>query len=80
MTNDALLHVRIDSKTKKKIEKFAKRFGLSTSDGVRLLINQGLKTGEIPLVPNAETQKAIDDDNLQEVSLADLSKMILGGK
>lgn len=80
MPNDALLHVRIDSKTKNKIERFAKRFGLSTSDGVRMLINQGLQAKEILLVPNDETQKAIDDDNLQEISLTDLSKMILGDK
>lgn len=80
MPNDALLHVRIDTKTKNKIERFSKRFGLSTSDGVRLLLNQGLQAKELPLVPNAETQKAIDDDELQEISLADLSKMILGDK
>jgi len=80
MPNDALLNVRIDSKIKNKIEKYSKRLGVSTSDGVRILLNQGLRMKDLPHIPNAETQKALRDENLHEVSLSDLSKMILGNK
>lgn len=64
MPNDALLQVRIDPKTKDKAAKLFKRFGLSTSDGVRLLINQALRTKDIPHIPNAETRKALRDKNI----------------
>ena len=49
MPNDALLQVRIDSKIKDKAAKFFKRYGLSTSDGVRLLITQALRAKELPM-------------------------------
>lgn len=80
MPNDALLQVRIDPKTKDKASKFFKRFGLSTSDGVRLLITQALRAKELPHVPNAETRKALRDENLTEISPDDLTKMIMGDK
>ncbi len=80
MANDALLHIRIDRKTKDRAAKFFKRYGLSTSDGVRLLIAQALRAKELPHVPNAETQKALRDENLQEISPDDLTEMIMGEK
>lgn len=79
MANDALLHVRIDTKTKDRAAKFFKRYGLSTSDGVRLLISQALRAKELPHVPNAETRKALRDENLTEISHSDLTKIIMGG-
>ncbi|MCC8165303.1 MAG: type II toxin-antitoxin system RelB/DinJ family antitoxin [Planctomycetes bacterium] len=78
MANDALLHVRIDTKTKNRAAKFFKRYGLSTSDGVRLLIAQALRAQELPHVPNAETRKALRDENLQEITPDDLTTMIMG--
>ena len=62
MPNDALLQVRIDSKIKDKTAKFFKRYGLSTSDGVRLLITQALRAKELPHVPNATTRRALMAD------------------
>jgi addiction module RelB/DinJ family antitoxin len=74
MPNDALLQVRIDAKTKERAAKFFKRFGLSTSDGVRLLITQALRAKELPHVPNAATRRAlvadvepIADDELEKL-------------
>ncbi len=78
--NNAEIRVRLNAKTKEKAEKLFKRHGLSTGDGVRLLIDQAVRVKEIPHIPNAETQKALRDGNLREISLSDLSKMILGNK
>lgn len=79
MPNDALLQVRIDPKTKDKAAKFFKRFGLSTSDGVRLLITQALRAKELPHIPNAETRKAIEDSragrDLEKTTLEGLKKI-----
>lgn len=50
MANDAMIQVRIDTKTKTKAAKFFKRFGLSTSDGVRLLIAQALRAKDLAYI------------------------------
>lgn len=74
MANDTLLHVRIDTKTKDRAAKFFKRYGLSTSDGVRLLISQALRAKELPHVPNAATRRALmaDVEPMPEGGLAEL--------
>lgn len=80
MANDALIQVRIDSKMKKKAAKFFKNFGLSTSDGVRLLIAQALQAKDLPHIPNAETRKAMEDveaGRTEEISRENLRKLIL---
>ncbi len=59
MANDASLHIRIDAKTKDRAAKFFKRYGLSTSDGVRLLISQALRAKELPHIPNTATRRAV---------------------
>ncbi len=79
----AMIHVRIDAKTKEKAEKLFKRHGLSTSDGMRLLINQATAEDTLPHIPNAETQKAMEDvlaGRTECVSLADLKTRLLGAQ
>ncbi len=78
--NNAEIRVRLNAKTKDKAEKLFQRYGMSTGDGVRLLIDQAIRAKEIPHIPNAETQKTLRDENLYEISSSELSKMILGDK
>ncbi|MDR1612204.1 MAG: type II toxin-antitoxin system RelB/DinJ family antitoxin [Planctomycetota bacterium] len=81
MPNDALLQVRLDAKTKTRAEKFFKRFGLSASDGVRLLINQAMTEKTLPRIPNAETRKAIEECRAgrgEIVPMSELKERILG--
>ena len=79
MANDAMIQVRIDSTTKNKAAKLFKRFGLSTSDGVRMLINRAIQEKDIPHIPNALTRKTIEDAranrNMKTVTLDDLQKI-----
>ena len=56
------IRVRLNSGTKDKTEKFFQRYGMSISDGVRLLISQALHTGDIPHIPNEETCRALEAD------------------
>lgn len=79
--NDAEIRVRIDAKTKTKIEKVFKRYGMTTSDGVRLLIKHAAEEKEIPRIPNAETRKALKDaleGKVERISLQNLRRQILG--
>ncbi len=79
--NNAEIRVRLNAKTKDKAERFFKRHGLSTSDGVRRLIDSAI-TDEDPWlahkmsshIPNAETQRALMADvmPLPEGGLAEL--------
>lgn len=62
MSNDAVIQVRMDAKTKSKAVKLFKRYGLSTSDGVRLLITQALRAKELPHIPNTTTRRALMAD------------------
>ena len=81
MPNTAMLQIPVDSGTKARIEKFFKRFGLSASDGVRLLIEQTLEAEELPFVPNAETREAIEESRAgkgEVVPMSELKKRILG--
>ncbi len=77
----AVIQVRLDAKTKDKAEKFFKRHGLSTSDGVRRLIDSAITDKDPWLahkmsshIPNAETQRALMEDvmPLPEGGLAEL--------
>ncbi len=84
-TATAMIQVRIDSKTKDRAARFFKRHGLSTSDGVRLLIDRALKDKDPWLahemsshIPNAETHKAIEEglaEKSEPVTLEELRKM-----
>ena len=83
-TAKATIQVRVDRKTKEKAARFFKRFGLSTSDGVRRLIDGAINDKDpwlahemTPHIPNAETREALLDEDLQEISLSDLRKMFL---
>ncbi len=57
----AEIRVRLNAKTKLRAEKFFKRHGMSTGDGVRLLISQAMLEDALPHIPNAETQKAMEE-------------------
>ncbi len=83
--NNAEIRVRLNAKLKDKVEKLFKRHGLSTGDGVRLLINRAVKEDDPWLahdmsshIPNAETREAIEDSlsgrNLETITLEDLRK------
>ncbi len=83
--NSAEIRVRLSAGAKDRAEKFFKRHGLSTSDGVRRLIDSALRDKDPWLahkmsshIPNAETAAALRDENLYEISPEDLTKMILG--
>ena len=77
MPNDALIQVRIDAKKKTRAMRLFKRFGLSTSDAVRMFINQALEEKALPFlphIPNDETLKALaaevepmDDGGLEKI-------------
>ncbi len=68
LENTAEIRVRLTAKTKSRAEKLFKRYGLSTGDGVRRLIDRAIK-GEDPWlahemsshIPNAETARAIEE-------------------
>ncbi len=79
----AVIQVRVDAKTKDKAEKFFKRHGVSTGDGMRLLINQAMAEDALPHIPNAETQKAMEDvlaGQTEHVSLSELKTRLLGAQ
>ena len=81
MPNNEVIQVRVDARTKNKAVKFFKKFGLSTSDGVRLLITQAMAEKVLPRIPNLETQKAIEecrDGQGEVVPLSELKNRILG--
>lgn len=82
--NDAEIRVRIDAKTKSKAERLFKRYGMSTSDGIRLLIDSAIKDKVLPRdpdaphIPNAETLRVIEEaaagKNLETVTIEDIRK------
>lgn len=77
MSNDAVIQVRIDAKMKTKAARLFKRFGMSTSDGVRLLLAQAIQEKDLPHIPNAETRKAIEECRAgggEVITLDDLKK------
>ena len=66
--NNAEIRVRLSAKTKSRAEKFFKRHGLSTSDGVRRLIDSAIADEDPWLahrmsshLPNSESMKAIEE-------------------
>ncbi len=66
--NNAEIRVRLNAKTKDKAERFFKRHGLSTSDGVRRLIDSVISDNDPWLacrmsshIPNAETEEVLRD-------------------
>jgi antitoxin component of RelBE/YafQ-DinJ toxin-antitoxin module len=83
-TAKATIQVRVDAKTKDKAARFFKRHGLSTSDGVRRLIDKAITDKDSWLahemsshLPNAESLKAIEEALVgdgEEITLADLRK------
>ncbi len=79
----AEIRVRLNAKTKSRAEKFFKRYGITTSDGVRMFINNALKEKMLPFdpgtphIPNAESLKAIEESLAgggEIVTLTDLRK------
>jgi DNA-damage-inducible protein J len=61
-TQTAMLHVRVDEKTKQDAQQALKAMGMSVSDAVRLFLNRVVADQAFPLelkVPNAKTQTAM---------------------
>ena len=61
-TQSSMLHIRIDSKLKRKATETLTAIGLSASDAVRLLFHRIAADQAFPLelkVPNAQTQRAM---------------------
>jgi DNA-damage-inducible protein J len=64
MAQNALVRARIDEDVKRKAEAILATIGLTTSDALRLLLHRVVAEKRLPfapLVPNAETIKAIED-------------------
>ncbi len=73
--------MRVDAKTKSRAEKIFKRQGLSTSDGIRLLLDKAIAEHGASHIPNAETEKAMRDvraGRTERVALSELKKRLLG--
>lgn len=65
MSNDVVVQVRMDGKTKAKAEKIFKRLGMSTSEAVRIFFAQTVEEKGIPFrphIPNAATRRALVAD------------------
>ena len=78
MPASATIQVRIDAKLKSKAEKLFKRCGMTTSEAVRIFINQAVEEKGMPFtphVPNAETLRAIEDSEAGRVEYASLAKL-----
>ena len=61
-TQSSMLHIRMDSKLKRKATETLSAIGLSASDAVRLLFHRIAADQAFPLelkVPNAQTQRAM---------------------
>ncbi len=77
--------MRLNAKTKSRAEKLFKRHGLSTGDGVRLLIDRALREKDpwfahdmSPHIPNAGTRRAIEEglaEKLEPATLEEIRKM-----
>ncbi len=81
MSNEALIHVRIDQKTKAKAEKIIRRLGMTHSDAVRMYYSQIIEEKGIPFrshIPNDESLAAITEakaGKLTKTSMAELKKI-----
>lgn len=66
-SDKAVIQVRVDATIKSKAAKLFRRHGMSTSDGVRLLLDQAVRDDILPFdpdaphTPNAATRKAIEE-------------------
>ena len=62
MGKSAIVHARIEPKTKKKAEDVLKKLGMSPTEAIRLFYNQICLRGGIPfpvLIPNEVTNKTL---------------------
>lgn len=69
MSADAMLHVRLDEKTKTRAAKVLNKMGLSMSDAVRLLFTRVAEEKAMPFeirVPNKRTQKTLESSDRNE--------------
>lgn len=76
--NDSEIRVRINAKTKDKVEKLFKRFGMTTADGVRLLIDSAIREKDLPHIPNPRTAKMIEEgiaEDIEPATIEDLRKI-----
>lgn len=81
--NNAEIRVRIDAKTKAKAEKLFKRYGMTTSAGIKTLIDRALAEKELPRIPNAETRAALEEARAgdgEAIPYSELESRILGVK
>ncbi|MDR3077475.1 MAG: type II toxin-antitoxin system RelB/DinJ family antitoxin [Planctomycetota bacterium] len=61
MASGASIQIRLDARTKAKAQRHFRRLGLSTSAGIRLLLDQALTGGPQAGLPDAETLEAFAD-------------------
>ncbi len=74
---NAEIRVRVDVQTKNWAERFFKRHGITTSDGVRLLLSQAMTEDALPRIPSAESLEAIEESLAgggEIVTVADLRR------
>jgi DNA-damage-inducible protein J len=61
--NTAMIHTRVDVKSKEEAKKVCDKLGISMSEAIRMFIHQIAARQELPLatkIPNRETKKALD--------------------
>ncbi len=66
MPKTAVINIRTEADTKKKIEQLYSQFGISVSDAVNIFFHQSLMQGGLPFAmqipkPNAETLAAMQE-------------------
>jgi DNA-damage-inducible protein J len=73
MNKTAVIHARIEPDTKREAERLLKKLGMSPTEAIRLFYRQICLRGGLPfpvLVPNALTEKILDDSAKGEGVLA----------
>lgn len=73
-----MIHVKVDAILKQEVEEIFQGLGITTDDAIRLFYEQVCQHQGLPfsLVPNAETQQAVDEaraHNLTPITLAEIS-------
>lgn len=78
MAMDTKVQVRLEPGVKKQAAELFSRLGLSTSDAIRMFINQAIEEQGLPFrphIPNTKTRKAIqaaEKGQLETINLNDL--------
>lgn len=78
MPTDSTIQIRLDARTKEAANDLFSRLGLSTSDAIRIFINQSLEEQGLPFRPhvaNAETKRALEAARQGQLTDIDLKTL-----